>query len=743
MHKQYFSLFPLPFSRLFLGLVLLASPVAAQQLPTASQAQSLLQMPGVADSLHQRLQQSGMSQDQIRARLRASGYPESLLDQYLGASRPGQGAAEPGAQQLAAIQALGITLVTERNPLPVDTGFIRPRADTLAPPSRVFGVNVFRRRTNQFLPTLAGPVPSDYRLGPGDMTVLILTGDVELAYSLPVTREGFMLIPQVGQVFVSNLTLDQLRDVLYARLGRVYSGVRRGDNATTRFDVTVANVRTVQVYVVGEVNQASSYQVSALSTVLTALYAAGGVTELANTRRIEVQRAGKTVSAFDLYDYMLRGDTRNDIRLETGDVIFVPVHGTRASVSGAVTRPAIYELNAGETLADLIRSAGGFRADAALRRLAIHRILPMADRGPGPYPRAVVDVPLSLTSTANGAPRTGNGAVVPPLGLENGDSVVVDSVPPLGEGSLFVSVAGMVTKPGRYAWREGITLRDLVSLARGPAVGAYLQEAEIARLPEDRSAGQLATTIRVPLDSTYLFERDSAGRYVGPPGMPFPARGAPEAVLQPFDNVLILRQPNFELQRTVAIFGEVRFPGTYSLRSKDDRLASLVDRAGGMTPRAYQAGVQFYRKTNSAGRIDIDLTGALSNLAGRDNMILQPDDSIFIPEYQPSVKVLGSVNSPGSVLWQQGKGLDYYISAAGGYSYNADKGRTSVKFANGGVKTVRRKILFESSLKPGPGAEVFVPAHDPNARKDWLGAIGSIAQILGSTAAIIVAVVKL
>src|SRR5438094_23086 len=200
-----------------------------------------------------------------------------------------------------------------------------------------------------------GPVPSDYRLGPGDVVVLILTGDVELAYTLQVTREGFILIPQVGQIFVSNTTLEQLRSVLYDRLGRVYSGVRR-TNATTRFDISVANVRANQVYVVGEVAQPGAYSISSLGTVLTALYAAGGVTERANLRAVEVRRSDKPVALLDLYDYLLRGDTHDDIRLQTGDVVFVPVHGIRAEVTGAVTRPAIYELRTGETLTDLLRA---------------------------------------------------------------------------------------------------------------------------------------------------------------------------------------------------------------------------------------------------------------------------------------------------------------------------------------------------------------------------------------------------
>src|SRR2546425_2056063 len=356
---------------------LLAAPCASQ-VPTPSQApqalqQAVQQNPGLADVIRQRIAQSGMTPDQVRARLQASGYPPTLLDAYLGTQTPGQAAPAPGTQELAAIQSLGLqSMATAGEVLPVDTGLVRSVAGGK---SGVFGVDVFQRTTTQFLPLLSGPVPADYKLGPGDQLVLILTGDVELAYTLQVTREGFILIPQVGQLYVSNLSLDHLRDVLYTRLGRVYSGVRRSANATTRFDISVANVRANQVYVVGKVAQPGAYQISSLGTVLTALYAAGGVTEPANMRRIQIQRSAQAGATPDLYGYLLRGDTRNDIRLETGDVVFVRVHGTRVQVTGAVVRPAIYELDQGETLLDLVRAAGGFRADAALRRIAIHRIL--------------------------------------------------------------------------------------------------------------------------------------------------------------------------------------------------------------------------------------------------------------------------------------------------------------------------------------------------------------------------------
>src|SRR5881398_3176918 len=318
------------------GLLGVAEPCVAQNPPPPSQAQGALeraieQNPGLADVLRQRIEQSGLTPDQIRARLQAGGYPSNLLDAYLSPTPLGQSAPAPGVQELTAIQALGLQPIAVRvDSLPVDTGLINSgRGEGAGGRSRVFGVDVFRRTTTQFMPLLAGPVPADYKLGAGDVFVLILTGDVELAYTLQITREGFILIPQVGQVFVSNLTLDQLRDVLYARLGRVYSGVKRGANATTKVDISVANVRANQVYVVGEVSQPGAYQLSSLGTVLTALYAAGGVTERADMRQVELRRGGKTIATFDLYDYLIHGDTRTDLRLETGDVVFVPVHGTR------------------------------------------------------------------------------------------------------------------------------------------------------------------------------------------------------------------------------------------------------------------------------------------------------------------------------------------------------------------------------------------------------------------------------
>src|SRR6266849_136533 len=425
---------PVVFAALLVGASIPPALVAQNPtLPPPGQVQSLLQQalsqnPGLADSIRTRLQSSGLTADQIRARLEASGYPANLLDAYLASSASARTSATPVAIELTAIEALGLPPIRlPGDSLRADTGMIAVRGGRSQ--SLVFGVDALRRSTTQFLPLLSGPVPADYKVGPGDVLVLILTGDVELAYTLPVTREGFILIAQVGQVFTSQLTLDQLREVLYTRLGRVYSGVRRGPSATTRFDLSVAKVRANQVYVIGEVTQPGAYQISSLGTVLTGLYAAGGVTERGNTRHIDVRRLGRPVATFDLYDYLIRGDTRSDIRLETGDVVFVPVHGTRVQVTGAVRRPEIYELGPGETLLDLVRVAGGCRPDAEFRRVAIHRILQAPDRGPGTVARTVVDAQLSVL--AFGDPATGtempdssvSRVAVPLVALADGDSV--------------------------------------------------------------------------------------------------------------------------------------------------------------------------------------------------------------------------------------------------------------------------------------------------------------------------------
>jgi polysaccharide export outer membrane protein len=809
------------------------TPTPGQPLPTPQQAEVLLQTrPDLVQQLRERIGASGLSQEQIRARLRAAGYPETLLDKYLSPSDTSK-APTPGTDVVEAVRVLGLVGVSEADTLLQLTDSAQRvldslRADSLADTSkvlRVFGLSIFRRSTSLFNPVLAGPVDPSYRLGPGDILVLILTGDVELSHELTVTREGFIAIPQVGQLNVANLTLEQLRDLLYTRLGRVYSGVRRGANATTHFTITVARLRTIQVFVTGDVPRPGSVQISAAGTALTALYAAGGPTENGSFRRVEIRRSGRLVDSLDLYDYLLRGDNSHDARLENGDVVFVPVRQTTVKISGEIVRPAIYELRPNETLRDLLGTAGGFEATALRRRVQIDRILPPAQRQAGGLDRVVIDLAsdqftdglgpafpmmpgdsVTVMAIANqrrnvvailgnvwtpgdiglnpgmrlseairlaGGPKPdtyldqllitrlqsdstrrqlrarfldSTGTVSPDLPLQEFDDITVfarSTFRPLR----YVAITGAVRKPGRVPYREGLTLRDALLEVDGLREEALLTEAEIARLPDDsgRAEGRVAATFRVPLDSTYLVDRGPAGRYLGPPGIAAPAAGTPDVDLKPYDNVLILRQPDWELQRTVTLVGQVRFPGRYALVTRTDRLLDLITRAGGLTKEAYPAGIKFFRSSDRGGRIGVDLSRVLQDPRYRDNLILSGGDSIYIPEYTPVVYVNGAVNAPMTVTYVTGKGMDYYVSAAGGYSRKADQNRSYVTQPTGKVESVHTRWWFFPDSRPTPlaGAAVFVPERDPADRRDWLATATSLAQIIAGLATTVLVIKNL
>jgi polysaccharide biosynthesis/export protein len=840
-----------------------------QQLPSPEEAQQLLRnRPDLVERLRQRLAESGLTPDQIRSRLRAAGYSEDLLNDYLlGADSTRK--VRPGPRTLEAARALGLLSESEADSLQTQDSVrvisdslqrvldslqaLRAdsaRADSLADSLRVlqgrglklFGLETFRRTSTRFQAAQAGPVDENYRLGSGDLLVLILTGDVEQVYSLDVNREGFIVIPQVGSVYVANLTLAQLNDVLYSRLSRVYSGIRRGPRASTRFQISVGRLRNIQVFVVGDVVRPGAYQISGAGTVLTALYAAGGPTSNGSFRWVEVRRGGKLADTLDIYDYLLHGNNGSDIRLQTGDVIFVPVHGGFVKLAGEVTRPAVYELRPGETLRQLIEYGGGFGPAAYQARVRIHRILPPESRGPAGAVRVVVDV---------GADQLAGG-VVPSVPIVPGDSVTVLAVPERLRGYVtvkgnvwvegqvgfrpgmklseaiklaggpkpdvyldrilvsrtnedstrlqlrsaftdstgkvaddltlhqedeilvfsragflparYVTVVGAVRTPGRVPFREGMTMRDLVLLADGVTEDADLKEAEIARREDGKDPGKLAKTIRVALDSSALVTRGTDGVPVAP--VAGGARGIPDVVLQPYDNVLIMRKAGWEVQRLVYLTGQVKHPGRYALLKKTERLRDVVERAGGLTDQAYAGGVQFYRGYSTGRRpgsdrvpslrdtqgalpdtlpkgyterVGLDLPRVLKDRKFRDNIILAAGDSINVPEYNPIVMVDGAVNAPGAVPYTSGKSLDWYVNAAGGYTQLGDTRHAYVTQPNGKREGVKRRVVLADDVpKPQAGAVIFVPAKVVQEQpSNVVGVISTVAQVLTALVTVI------
>jgi polysaccharide biosynthesis/export protein len=685
----------------FLGVFTLGSTILraqvpqvprGQNLPTAEQARRALQnQPELVTQLRQRLLESGLTPDQVRARLRAAGYPENMLDQYLTGADTTR-AVRPGQRDLEAVSALGLLSVAELDSLEVKDSTMEvsdsmqlvldslrlrradsSRADSLADSIRVlhtgglkqFGLETFRRTSTRFQATQSGPVDENYRLGPGDVLVLILTGDVEEIYSLDVNREGFVVIPQVGQVHVANLTLAQLEDVLYGRLGRVYSGVRRGARATTRFQISVGRIRNIQVFVVGDVVRPGAFQISGAGTVLTALYAAGGPTSNGSFRRVEVRRGGKLVDSLDLYDYLLQGINRSDIRLENGDVVFVPVHGGFAKLAGEVTRPAIYELRSGETLRDLIEFAGGFGPAAYQARVRIHRILPPDTRGPGGRARVVVDV----------APDQLTGGVVPEVPVSAGDSVTVLAVPQRVRG--YVTVRGNVWVEGQVGLTPGMKLSDAIRVAGGPKPDVYLDRILISRTNEDSTRTQLRSSFA-----------DSTGRV----GEDLP--------LQDQDEVQVFSRATFLPQPYVTIVGAVRNPGRVPFR-RGMTMRDVVLLAQGVTEDADLTEAEIARREASgdpgalAKSIPVPLDSARitpggssggndlasdSATGGVPDLALMPYDNVLIRrkagwESQRLVYLTGQVKHPGRyALRSKTERIRDLVERAGGLTDQAYPG---------------------------------------------------------------------
>jgi protein involved in polysaccharide export with SLBB domain len=488
--------------------------------------------------------------------------------------------------------------------------------------------------------------------------------------------------------------------------------------------------------VLGEVLRPATYEIRHGEQLDDLIRAAGGFTAVASRQRIQIERVlpptERTAAQNDRVVLEVTAGAANaatpSVALLPGDIVRVfrvaERVRNRVVVEGNVWRPGPQGFAPNMRVSDALRTAGGLRPDVYLGQVLVSRLQPDSSR---------TQLRASLRNVA--------GEVINDFALQADDEIRVFSVTEF-RPDRYVAITGSVRNGGQFPYREGMTVRDLVLLAGGLEEHAFLREAEVARLPETRANGVTASTFRVPLDSSYLFERGPDGRYVGVPGLPAPSGTAPEVPLRPYDNVLVLRQPDWELQRTVVVEGQVRYPGRYALRSKNERLTDVIERAGGLTPEAYAEGITFVRNANRLGRIGVDLPSVLRNARHRDNLLLQDGDSVFLPIFSAVVNVTGAVNSPVAVAYVPGADINFYIRAAGGPAQNADLGRAYVTQSSGKVEsTNRRRLRPDAVPEPRPGSRVFVPERPAGAGRDFVAAAGAVAQILASLVAITVAVV--
>jgi protein involved in polysaccharide export with SLBB domain len=658
----------------WLAVVVLApAPLAAQDAEQLrSRAEQVLGRPLDESDIARLIRDSGLTADELRIQLEQQGVAPSEVEAYISVLEGRveevtlQDPAEilqvlagyPSLQQEAYLRSL-LGVDSARAFLPVDSALIT------GPP--IFGKQLFDRATTQFLPVVTGPVPRDYQLGPGDEIILVISGDVELSYRLPVTREGWFVIPDVGRVSVNGLTLDELENVLYGRLSSVYSGVSRGPDATTFFDVSLGELRLNRVFVVGEVERPGAYDVSSLSTALSALYYAGGPNSVGTFRSIAVNRGNSTIRTVDLYDYLLEGRAGDDVTLDQSDVVFVGLAERRVEIDGAIRRPGIYEMAAGEGVRDLIRFAGDVEAFADIRSIQIERVVPFDQRQDGPG-RLLIDVDL--------AAALGEGAESVPL--LDGDRVTVFAVSGVTRNQVVLS--GAVWRPGAYAVDSDTRLWDLIERAGGLLPDVYADRAQIQRLDE-RSYTRQLLSVRI----------DTVG-----------GAAAANPVIQPHDQIYIYALRRLRDDLEVTIGGWVRRPGTYRYLT-GMTVEDLVLQAGGLRPGAYLQEAQVSRMVISEARSDTlnrtfnvpldtafvalassPLTGQgvplASGSVAPEGFVLQPLDAVFIrsvPGFELPEQVLlsGEVQFPGPYSIQtRGERLSSVLERAGGLTEDAYKG---------------------------------------------------------------------
>ena len=775
---------------------------------------------GTPQEIMERLRQSGLSREQIRDQLMRAGYDPTMADPYFTMmDEGGEAPSEGGDELLGALEALGLYLREVVEVSPEDSiAFGIPRLDSLGFPILeeeeeeglpLFGQNFFTRNNPYEYRALEnGAVGADYRLGPGDEIILLITGDIEAAYSLDVNRSGMVMISDVGQVPVQGLTLDELEERLYDRMGSVYSGVRRGGDASTFFDVSLGRMRSIAVFVTGEVVRPNRYPLSGVATLMEALHAAGGPTDIGSLRRVRIERGERNLGEFDLYPYFVEGSSKGDIRLENGDLVFVPPSEGQVTLVGEVRREAIFEMLPGETSDDLLKFGGGINPRANSRFGTVDRFLPASERELG-FERVVLDMPMNgeveedsdpfemfpgdsvtihplvdftrnwaevegavwspgtyqiksgqtlsdLLSTAGGVrpdgfesiihvsrmdQRTGQRSLIrtPLSGASQLTIQEFDHVTLFGQDSLLVpdsvSIFGNVLEPGRYAYHQQMNAEDLILQAGGFRRGAIPWEAEVVA-PVFDLPGILSQSTPVSLSSALPYPDSSV---TWPEESTLPEVGAIDFPLGPDYEVYVRRLPTFQDVRHVTINGEVQRPGTYVLQSVDEKLSSVINRAGGLTESAYPEGGRVTRLGTPVGA---DFQAAINGDVQED-IVLADEDIILVPVYDPTILVQGAVAFESRMRYREGMNMDEVIANAGGYIFDADPGRISVEYLNGERSTVESTLwVFKSIPDIEPGSRITVPlkSASPRAGFNWNNALSATLATMSTFATIYIAI---
>jgi len=531
------------------------------------------------------------------------------------------------------------------------------------PPQR-FGTDVFRDglRDPRGVP-MDLPVGPDYVVGPGDSLSIDLWGGISTKLVRTVDREGRVTLPEAGPLLVSGRSLGEVQLAVQKAIGTQYRD--------TSADVSVSRLRTIRVYVVGEVEEPGAYDISSLSTALNALVAAGGATPRGSLRSLKHMRGRQELETIDAYDLLLHGVTPDAQKFQNGDTLMVPPLGPQVTVTGMVRRPAIYELKGEKNVQDVLELAGGILPAAALQHVEVQRL-------EAHEKRTMLSLDLSAETAAN--------SQLTSFKVQDGDQIHIFPIAAYNQDTIYLQ--GHVLRPGRYSYHQGMKLTDLVASYKDLLPEPAAHYGEIIRLnpPDFRP-----TVVSFDLASAM---KDSSS--------------AP--ALEPLDTVRIFSRFDFESAPTVSVVGEVHSPGTYRT-SGQASLRDAVYLAGGLTPNAALNTAQLFR-FNADGTstvFSVNLAGALNGNAA-DNIFLLPRDRLLIhrviERVDPiTVEITGAVAKPGRYPFTDNMHAEDLIRAAGGLKRSADTNTADLtRYAASGGSAEQIQISL-ASLNNGNATE--------------------------------------
>ena len=544
---------------------------------------------------------------------------------------------------------------------------------------KVFGRDIFRTANLTFEPSMNIATPVNYRLGPGDQLLIEVWGASEDNITQKVTPDGYISIPNVGPVNVNGLTVQAATNRIKAKLSQIYSGLASSNvNLSTHVKVSLGQIRTIQVNIMGEVARPGTYALSSFSTVFHALYKAGGMSKMGSLRNIKVVRGGRTVATVDVYDYIINGRSHSDIRLQEGDVILASPYDALVLIKGKVKRPMYYEMKSSESIRTLIGFAGGFSNDAYRGAVTVDR-----------------------NNTKERTVATVDDMNYGVFKVKDGDVVSVGEI--LDRYDNRIEVKGAVYRPGYYELGKDIqTVKDLIEKADGLLEYAFTNRAVLHRENDDKTLEVISLNVKAIIDGTeadvtlrkndvlfipskYDLEQKGTleirGEVYKPNVFPYAANtkledliimaggltesastvrvdvtrriidrkgtkkqkeisqtfsfavkdgfvveGEPGFVLEPYDQVFVRRSPGYSEKVNVTVSGEVEFEGDYSLNVRNERLSDVLEKAGGLTEFAYIEGARLERQMTpeeyKQAQELMDMVASNNKISGNDSIVV-------------------------------------------------------------------------------------------------------------------------